>query len=73
LGSLGGFLPPTTTDSFVNNAAGSAELIYGDEGTDGLPPYYGFTPEHYIGSGIYSIGLTTGHGSLLPSAWGYPQ
>jgi hypothetical protein len=63
-------LPPTSLDSFVSNAGGSAELIYGDEGTDGLPPYYGFDPSHRINAGITSSGLTTGHGSYLPDAWG---
>ena len=31
-------LPPTTTDSFVYEAAEHAEHIYGDEGIDGPPP-----------------------------------
>ncbi|MDR3613122.1 MAG: hypothetical protein P4L53_06130 [Candidatus Obscuribacterales bacterium] len=66
-------LPPTSLDSFVSNAGGSAELIYGDEGTDGLPPYYGFDASHRINAGITgqsAAGLTTGHSSYLPDAWG---
>ena len=66
-------LPGTTLDSFVHEAAGNAELIYGDEGAAGLPPYESFTYEHRINNGIYDQrkeGLTTGHGSYMPSAWG---
>ncbi len=66
-------LPPTSMDSFVRQAAGNAELIYGDEGYEGPPPYYEFEYQNRINSGIYNIrdkGLTTGHGSLMPSAWG---
>jgi hypothetical protein len=66
-------LPPTRLDSFVMNAAGSADMIYGDEGSEGIPPFFGFDDSHYIGTGIQSGGLTTGHRSGLPSAWGYPQ
>lgn len=66
-------LPKTTLDSFVMNAAGSADMIYGDEGAEGPPPFFGFDDSHYIGTGIQSGGLTTGHRSGLPSAWGYPQ
>ncbi len=39
----------------------------------GLPPYNGFTQAHRINNGITGrrdSGLTTGHGSYLPSAWG---
>ncbi|MGH9548542.1 MAG: hypothetical protein ACRD3W_04170 [Terriglobales bacterium] len=64
-----GGLPPTRLDSFVKNADENAEMIYGDEGIE-LPPYFGFTKEHRIGSGINDSGLSTGHGSVLPSAWG---
>ncbi len=67
-------LPPTTTDSFVRNAGAFAEQIYGDEGQgDQLPPYEQFTQSHRINQGIVGIrdaGLTTGHGSMLPNAWG---
>lgn len=66
-------LPPTSMDSFVLNAEGHAEHIYGDEGVDGLPPYDEFTPQHRINMGITGIrdaGLTTGHGSMLPPAQG---
>jgi hypothetical protein len=69
----GGRLPKTTLDSFVRNAGGSADQIYGDEGTEGPPPFYKFTDNHFIGTGITSGGLTTGHRSGLPSAWGDPQ
>lgn len=66
-------LPPTCTDSFVDNAGAYAELIYGDEGSTGLPPYFEFTPIHRINAGIVGIrdaGLTTGHGSEMPTATG---
>ena len=66
-------LPPTKLDSFVRNAGGSADMIYGDEGSVGIPPFFVFDSSHYIGTGIQSGGLTTGHRSGLPSAWGYPQ
>jgi hypothetical protein len=60
-------------DSFVYEAGGMAELIYGDEGTTDIPPYFGFDQSHRINSGITGTraqGLTTGHGSYLPNAWG---
>jgi|AGTN01.2.fsa_nt_gi hypothetical protein len=66
-------LPMTSTDSFVLNSAGEGELIYGGEGADGIPPYNEFTAEHRIERGIQGAraeGLTTLHGSLLPSATG---
>jgi len=72
-------LPPTMMDSFVYEAGGNAEMIYGDEGTTDIPPYFGFEPENHISAGISGTrarGLTTGHGSgwngskALPSAWG---
>ncbi len=66
-------LPPTSTDSFVRQAAGQAENIYGDEGHEGPPPFSEFEYQNRINSGIFDIrdkGLTTGHGSLMPSAWG---
>lgn len=66
-------LPVTSMDSFVLNAGGDAEHIYGDEGADGLPPYFEFTTAHRINTGIHGArdaGLTTGHGSYLPDAWG---
>jgi len=61
-------LPRTTLDSFVYQAGGAADQIYGDEGTDGPPPMSGMDESHTIGSGIHS-NLTTGHSSDLPSAW----
>jgi X-X-X-Leu-X-X-Gly heptad repeat protein len=66
-------LPPCRMDSFVDQAGGMAELIYGDEGEVGLPPYDNFTKEHRINAGIFGVrdaGLTTGHGSFMPDAWG---
>lgn len=66
-------LPICTMDSFVYEAGAHAEHIYGDEGTTGLPPYAGFNAAHRIGAGIMDrrdAGLTTGHGSYMPSAWG---
>lgn len=68
-------LPPTHLDSFVHHAllTGHAEHIYGDEGTVGPPPYHGFTVIHRINIGISGErdeGLTTGHGSYMPDAWG---
>jgi len=68
-----GTLPPTNLDSFVYQAGGNAEAIYGDEGTNGLPPLYGFTQASRINTGITGgrdAGLTTGHGSYMPNAWG---
>jgi hypothetical protein len=66
-------LPPTSMDSFVRQAGGNADLIYGDEGVVDIPPYDYFDPIHRINAGIYDTrrkGLTTGHGSYLPDAWG---
>jgi hypothetical protein len=65
-------LPPTTMDSFVQQAAENAEFIYGDEGTMTIPPYMGFDVSHRINSGILadSATLTTGHHEVLPDAWG---
>ena len=65
-------LPPTRLDSFVRNAGGHAAHIYGDEGTT-LPPYEEFSKVHRINTGIEGLrdrGLTTGHGSYMPDAWG---
>lgn len=66
-------LPVTSLDSFVLNAGGHAEHIYGDEGADGIPPYFEFTKAHRINIGITGQrdqGITTGHGSYMPDAWG---
>ncbi len=63
-------LPRTTMDSFVMQAGGSANQIYGDEGANGKPPFDEFTPGHRIERGITSSGLTTGHASSLAPAWG---
>jgi len=64
-------LPPTNLDSFVAQS-GYNENIYGDEST-GLPPLFGFTQASRINTGILGVnnaGLTTGHGSYMPDAWG---
>lgn len=66
-------LPATSMDSFVNQAGEMADMIYGDEGTTDIPPYFEFTPDHRIQAGIFGMrnaGLTTGHASYLPDAWG---
>ncbi len=67
-------LPPTKLDGFVRNAHENAEHIYGDESTaHGPPPYMSFSEVHRINAGIKDnrdAGLTTGHGSYLPDAWG---
>ncbi len=78
-GVYGGFngLPPTRLDSFVKNAGGLAEAIYGDEGINGPPKINGFNEQNRIDYGITNSPnneyLTTGHTSLLPSAWGSPN
>jgi hypothetical protein len=62
-------LPPVSMDSFVQQAGGYRERIYGDEGAY----IKGFQRENRIDAGIYydrNAGLTTGHQSMLPSAWG---
>jgi hypothetical protein len=66
-------LPPTLLDSFVHEAQSAAEYIYGDEGDDAPPPYAYFSKASRINAGIFDTrdaGLTTGHGSNLPDAWG---
>ncbi len=66
-------LPPTTMDSFVTQAAGQAERIYGDEGSVGMSPYEGYETGNRINAGIYGqrdAGLTTGHASYMPDAAG---
>lgn len=65
-------LPICRMDSFVLEAGSKAELIYGDEGEDGVSPIEGFNKENRINTGIMGndAGLTTGHKSALPSAWG---
>lgn len=66
-------LPITNLDSFVAQS-GYDDLIYGDEGVDDIPPYFSFTEEHRIERGIErsNPGLTTGHRSDAPDAWGWP-
>jgi len=64
-------LPNTRLDSFVLNAGGLSEAIYGDEGSSGPPPYFGFGQQHRIQSGIYSQGLSTGHSGIMPCAGGF--
>lgn len=74
-------LPPTQLDSFVSESGGFAEWIYGDEGTDSIPPISstpgdmtGFSKTSRIQTGISfsedDQGLTTGHVSALPDAAG---
>ncbi len=66
-------LPPCNLDSFVYQAGGQAEYIYGDEGVGTKPPISSFTTASRINSGIQGYndaGLTTGHGSYMPDAWG---
>jgi len=75
---IGGKLPKTNMDSFVHQAGKyyNANMIYGDEGTYGPPPYKFFTPDHFIERGIggeNKKGLTTGHPSDAPSAWDLPM
>lgn len=63
-------LPRTTLDSFVYQAGGQAEQIYGDEGVMGLPPINGLGGGNVINAGITgqrAAGLTTNHRSDLPS------
>ena len=72
LHKMPGALPQTRLDSFVSQAGGSAEMIYGDEGLYDIPPLFGFTEGSRINTGIHS-NLTTGHQSGLPEAWGYPN
>ncbi len=69
-------LPPCQLDSFVYQAGGQAEAIYGDEGIRTPPPFFGFDQSHRIDAGIVrqrDSGLTTGHGSVMPSAWGFDE
>jgi hypothetical protein len=83
--ALANGLPPTSMDSFVYEAGGNADAIYGDEstvignGTYSLPPgvsptpIAGFEKNDRIDAGITgtrAAGLTTGHGSYLPDAAG---
>jgi hypothetical protein len=66
-------LPPTNLDSFVRQAQSAAEFIYGDEGVYTPPPYSGFSKASRINAGIFDTrdaGLTTGHGTKMPDAWG---
>jgi hypothetical protein len=63
-----GGLPQTSLDSFVADAGGNADMIYGDEGTSDIPPLFGFDSGNTINAGINS-NLTTGHASGLPGAW----
>lgn len=72
-GGMRNGLPPTNMDSFVYESGGKAWHIYGDEGVYSIPPFMEFTKEHRIEAGINGRrrrGLTTGHGSHLPDAWG---
>jgi hypothetical protein len=65
-------LPPTNLDSFVYQS-GYNQAIYGDEGDVDIPPMNSFTKASRINAGINgqnAAGLTTGHGSFMPDAWG---
>ncbi len=61
-------LPPTRLSSFVKTS-GMNDHAFGDEGTNGLPPYSSFST---LDCGVSSQ-CTTGHQSDCPSAWGYPN
>jgi hypothetical protein len=66
-------LPATNMDSFVFQAGAMADQIYGDESIQGQPEFNGYTANHRINAGITGVnsaGLTTGHGSYMPSASG---
>ncbi len=63
-------LPDTRLDSFVLNSGGRGELVFGGEGDSGPPPFSGYGMEHRIGPGL-NPGLSTGHGSLMPSSQGW--
>jgi len=66
-------LPPCNLDSFVHQAGAQAEYIFGDEGIGSKPPMAYFTKASRIDAGITGqrdAGLTTGHGSYMPDAWG---
>lgn len=72
-GGMRNGLPPTNMDSFVYESGAKAWHIYGDEGVYSIPPFMEFSKEHRIEAGINGRrrrGLTTGHGSHLPDAWG---
>jgi hypothetical protein len=65
-------LPPTNLDSFVYQS-GYNTNIYGDEGDVDIPPLNSFQKDNRINAGINgqnAAGLTTGHGSYMPDAWG---
>ena len=64
-------LPPTRLESFVKNS-GKSEAIYGDEGVY-LPPFFTFTQDHRIESGMNMPDITTKHRIEGPSAWDFPQ
>ncbi|MDP3508376.1 MAG: hypothetical protein Q8T09_10335 [Candidatus Melainabacteria bacterium] len=63
-------------DIYGNEGVGGIEKCpgaYGMAHQGHLPPIEGFNPENRIDAGIYGVrnlGLTTGHGSYMPSAWG---
>ncbi len=69
----GNGLLPARLDSFVKTSGIYAEQIYGGDSANGKPLFDHFTTDHRINVGIRgdrSAGLTTGHGSYLPDAWG---
>jgi hypothetical protein len=64
-------LPPTRLNSFVNQGR---DAVFGDEGRDGLPPYFSFTEEHRIERAMeHNPELTTNHHFGSPSAWDFPN
>jgi hypothetical protein len=67
-------LPQARFNSFVRQAGGNAERIFGDDGGSGVPPMSGYTDMSRINAGINSPGLTTGHhDDSLPPAGGFPN
>ncbi|MCA9805702.1 MAG: hypothetical protein KC777_27210 [Cyanobacteria bacterium HKST-UBA02] len=72
-----GDLPFNCLDSFVLNTRykqiGDFNGSHIYDGASGLPPYEDFTRVHRIKrdiQGSRDAGITTGHGSALPDAWG---
>lgn len=61
-------LPPCVFDSNVK----MNEAVFGDEGIDDIPPYFGFDKSHRLKITIADPNpeLSTFHGSMLPDAWG---
>ncbi len=62
-------LPDTRLDGLVNPSDARSEIVFGGEGNTGPPPVNGFEMQNRIGPTL-NPGLSTGHGSYLPSAQG---